>query len=499
MVRMNDEKQMSGSGDHEEHKEQQQGLNEELIEDFPSSYRILRSESSHAIRTRRGSGSRLDFEKDGTSIKEEIELISPGARKLSTIINIRRRSTTTILPTPIAPPKRTSKETIQKESMKLQYIEHEFDLLRLSEYFHTEIDVIDPKNSHGLTSGQAETLLKQFGPNRLTPPEHMPKWVLFFVQFLNYFMILLLLAGSISIASYAIPPHDITNVYLGVLLILVVIFTCVETFMVESQSDELMSKFRAMVPNQASIIRDGVISAISTEELVVGDLILVKSGDKVPADCRIIYVESLKVDQSLVTGEVDPIDVQVQSHDHQPLESKNLIFNGTLVVQGSGIGVVIRTGDESMIGSIVELTGTTHKGSSTLKADIEKFVFVLMIASLIQAILIFVVGIIRGISPLEAFIQGFIGMSHSFFMNSMSEVIFVANIPQGLPSTIAGALYIVAKRMSEKNVLVKKLDIIETLGSCSVICTDKTGTLTLNQMTVAHLWTAADGVLDSCQ
>jgi magnesium-transporting ATPase (P-type) len=409
-----------GEGDEEQKELQHQELSESL-EDFPSSLRILRSESSLAIRTRRGSRSGLDFdfEKNAPNLNEQIGLISPGERKTSTIINIRRRSTTTILPTPIPPPIRTSKVTLQKESMKMQYIEHEFDLFRLSEYFHTEIDATDPKNSHGLTSGQAETLLKQFGPNLLTPPEHMPKWVLFFVQFLNYFMILLLLAGSISIASYAIPPHDITNVYLGVLLILVVIFTCVETFLVESQSDELMSKFRAMVPSETSIIRDGVISAISTEELVVGDLILVKSGDKVPADCRIIHVESLKVDQSLVTGEVDPIDIQVQSQDHQPLESKNLIFNGTLVVEGSGIGVVIRTGDESMIGSIVELTGATQKGTSTLKADVEKFVFLLMIASLFQAILIFVVGIIRGISPLEAFIQGFIGRHPSFFLISL--------------------------------------------------------------------------------
>lgn len=446
-----------------------------------SSLNILRSESSLAIRARRGSSNQNIILENNI---DEMEYILPEERKTSTMINIRRRSTTSLLPTPIYPLKQKTKDELKKDSQKLEYIEHEFDFYRLSEYFHTNIDIKNPKNSLGLSTDQAQALLKQFGRNKLTPPERMPKWELFLVQFMNYFMILLLLAGTISIASYAIPPHSISNVILGVLLIMVVIFTCIETFIVESQSDELMSKFREMVPNQAVVLREGVISEISAEELVVGDLILVKSGDKIPADCRAIHVESLKVDQSLVTGEVDPIEIQVESQDHHPLESKNLIFNGTLAVEGSGIAVVIRTGDESMIGSIVELTGETTKGTSTLKADIDKFVLLLTLISLFQAILIFVVGVLRGISPLDAFIQGFI-------------VIFVANVPQGLPSTIAAALYIVAQRMSKKNVLVKKLDIIETLGSCSVICTDKTGTLTLNSMTVISLWTVSDGVLPS--
>jgi sodium/potassium-transporting ATPase subunit alpha len=124
---------------------------------------------------------------------------------------------------------------------------------------------------------------------------------------------------------------------------------------------------------------------------------------------------------------------------------------------------------------MVELTGDTNKAVSTLKADVEKFVILLTKFALMQAILIFVVGVARGIPPLDAFIQGFI-------------IILVANVPQGLPSTITAALFIVSERMRKENVLVKKLDIIETLGSCSLICTDKTGTLTMNLMTVANVW-----------
>jgi magnesium-transporting ATPase (P-type) len=378
--------------------------------EIPSSHGILRSESSLAIISRRRGGSFDFIIPENLKKVEDIELISPGLRKLSTLINIRKRSTTTLIPSLIRPPDIQTKESIKNESKKFSYTEHQFDLQRLCDYFHTRINLLNPRDSAGLTSSQALTLLKQFGPNRLTPPERLPKWALFLMQFLNYFMLLLLLAGTISILSYLIPPHEITNIYLGVLLILVVIFTCLETFSVESQSDELMSKFRAMVPNEAAVIRDGILSSIPSEDLVVGDIVFIKSGDKIPADCRIIHVESLRVDQSLVTGEAEPIELQVEALENQPpLDAKNLIFNGTLAVEGSGIGVVIRTGDESMIGSIVVLTGETVKGSTTLKVDIERFVLLLTILSLIQAIVIFVVGILRGISPLEAFIQGFIG------------------------------------------------------------------------------------------
>jgi sodium/potassium-transporting ATPase subunit alpha len=432
---------------------------------------------SGVISIQRRISSQLGMEKVEASRQDSF--IAPGDRKLSVGIAIQRRASGSVLPTIATEPRQLTKDQLsqkleeQPEAMK--YTEHLFDLPRLSEFFKTQIDFTVPKLSRGLTSKQAQEMLAQFGPNMLTPPARIPLWLLFLFQFLNFFMLLLIAAGVISIIAYLISPSDPTNLYLGILLLVVVFVTCYETFSQEAKSDELMEKFRALVPASAAIIRDGVTSLIPAEDIVVGDLIVLKSGDKIPADCRIIQAESMKVDQSMVTGEAEPVDISVRAKDMNPLEAKNLAFNGSLVVDGSGLGIVIRTGDETLIGSMVELTGDTNKAMSTLKADVEKFVILLTKFALLQAVIIFVVGVARGIPPLTAFIQGFI-------------IILVANVPQGLPSTITAALFIVSERMRKENVLVKKLDIIETLGSCSLICTDKTGTLTMNLMTVANIW-----------
>lgn len=177
----------------------------------------------------------------------------------------------------------------------------------------------------------------------------------------------------------------------------------------------------------------------------------------------------------MITGESEPVDSQVSAHDPNALEAKNIIFNGSLVVDGGCYAVVIRTGDATLIGTLVEMTGDVGKEASTLKKDIEYFVKVLTIFALLQAASVFIVGLSRGLNPIDVFIQGFV-------------VIMVGNVPQGLPTTVTACLYLVAESMGKQNVFVKKLDIIETLGCCTLICTDKTGTLTMNQMTVANTW-----------
>jgi sodium/potassium-transporting ATPase subunit alpha len=164
----------------------------------------------------------------------------------------------------------------------------------------------------------------------------------------------------------------------------------------------------------------------------------------------------------MITGESEPVDISVTAQDEKPLEAKNLIFNGSLVVDGSCYAVVIRTGDHTLIGGMVELTGDAGGGQSTLKHDMENFVKKLSIFAFIQGSIVLIVGCARGLDPLNTFISGFI-------------CIILSNVPEGLPSTVTALLYITAERMGRCNVFVKKLDIIETLGSCSLICTDKTG------------------------
>ena len=285
-----------------------------------------------------------------------------------------------------------------------------------------------------------------------------------------------MVTACLTLILYGVNPSNPTNLYLGVLLWIVIILTCYETFSQEAKSDSLMEKFRALVPEAASVIRDGVSKPLPAAELVPGDIIHLKAGDKIPADCRVIWAQSFKVDQASLTGESEAVDIHVESKSQIALESKNIIFNGSLCVDGTCIAVVIRTGDGTLIGKMVGLTADTGKSTSTLQADIVYFVRFLTLFALAQAVLIFIVGLSKGYDPISVFINGFV-------------IIMIGNVPQGLPTTITACLWIVAERMGQHNVFVKKLDIIETLGSCTCICTDKTGTLTQNLMTVANTWT----------
>lgn len=355
------------------------------------------------------------------------------------------------------------------------YKEHLYPLEVLAEKFSVHIDHRDVSKSQGLTSKKAESLLQEYGPNVLTPPPRLPLWALFLLQFTNLLMVLLQVTALLCIILFIVNPTLWDNLYLGVLLYIVVFITCYETFSQEAKSDSLMEQFRAMVPQQTSVIRDGQLKNFPVSDLVLGDIIRLKSGDKVPADCRVLSVSSMKVDQSMITGEAEPVDIEVDAADTNALEARNLLFNGSLVVDGSCYAVVIKTGDATLIGTMVELTGDVGKSASTLKSDIEHFVKIVTLFALFQAALIFIVGLSRGYDPLMVFIYGFV-------------VIMIGNVPQGLPTTVTASLFLVAERMSKQNVFVKKLDIIETLGACSLICTDKTGTLTMNQMTVSHLW-----------
>lgn len=214
----------------------------------------------------------------------------------------------------------------------------------LTERFGTSLNDINPAKSTGLTSEQAAKLLAEHGRNELTPPPRIPMWLLFLMQFSNYFMILLIIAGVACFIIYAVEPSNVFNLYLGILLFVVVIATCYQTFSQEAKSDELMAKFRNLVPESASIIRDGIMAPLGAGEIVPGDLIRLKSGDKIPADCRVISCNGMKVDQSMITGESEPVDVVETAVDLNPLEARNIVFNGSLVVDGGAIVLAIRTG-----------------------------------------------------------------------------------------------------------------------------------------------------------
>jgi magnesium-transporting ATPase (P-type) len=175
------------------------------------------------------------------------------------------------------------------------YSEHMYPLETLSENFQTHIDYANPQNSKGLTTSQANDVLKEFGLNVLTPPPKVPLWLLFLLQFTNVLMVLLMVVAAICIILFIVEPTNYANLYIGVLLFIAVFITCYETFSQEAKSDSLMEKFRAMVTMQSSVIRDGVMKPMDATQIVIGDLIRLKSGDKVPADCRVIANNGMKV------------------------------------------------------------------------------------------------------------------------------------------------------------------------------------------------------------
>jgi sodium/potassium-transporting ATPase subunit alpha len=308
--------------------------------------------------------------------------------------------------------------------------EHLHSLQELADTFGTHIDLEAPVKSRGLTSVAAGELLAAGGPNILTPPHRVPLWLLFLLQFCNLLIILLLVASLLSFILFTIQPAEYSHLYLAVILLAVVLLTCWETYSQEAAADNLMEKFRALVPAHCMVVRDGLTHSVPAETVVPGDLLLLGSGGKVSADCRVVSCDSMLVNQSMITGESEAVEVREIAASTNPLEARNLLFNGSLVVEGSALAVVIRTGDATLVGTIVELTSTSTKGASTLRCELDYFVNILLVIALVQAAAVLIVGLARGYDVVTVVVYGVV-------------VVFVANVPQGLPSTVTACLLIV--------------------------------------------------------
>ncbi|EPY88987.1 sodium/potassium-transporting ATPase subunit alpha-2 precursor, partial [Camelus ferus] len=333
--------------------------------------------------------------------------------------------------------------------------------------------------SKGLTNQRAQDILARDGPNALTPPPTTPEWVKFCRQLFGGFSILLWIGAILCFLAFGIqaamedePSND--NLYLGVVLAAVVIVTGCFSYYQEAKSSKIMDSFKNMVPQQALVVREGEKMQINAEEVVVGDLVEVKGGDRVPADLRIISSHGCKVDNSSLTGESEPQTRSPEFTHENPLETRNICFFSTNCVEGTARGIVIATGDRTVMGRIATLASGLEVGRTPIAMEIEHFIQLITGVAVFLGVSFFVLSLILGYSWLEAVI---------FLIG-----IIVANVPEGLLATVTVCLTLTAKRMARKNCLVKNLEAVETLGSTSTICSDKTGTLTQNRMTVAHMW-----------
>lgn len=235
-----------------------------------------------------------------------------------------------------------------------------------------------------------------------------------------------------------------------------------------------MESFKNLVPQYALVIREGSKITIPAEEVVVGDLVEVKGGDRIPADLRIVSSHQCKVDNSSLTGESEPQTRSPESTHENPLETRNLAFFSTNCVEGTAEGIVVQTGDRTVMGRIANLASGLEIGQTPINREIEHFIHIITGVAVFLGVSFFIIAIFLNYNWLDAVI---------FLIG-----IIVANVPEGLLATVTVCLTLTAKRMASKNCLVKNLEAVETLGSTSTICSDKTGTLTQNRMTVAHMW-----------
>jgi len=363
-------------------------------------------------------------------------------------------------------------DRMQGLKQELELDVHKISEEELCKRFGTDID-------KGLSTDQAAKNLEEYGPNALTPPKTTPEWVKFCQNLFSGFAMLLwigailcFIAYTIQATNYEEPPDD--NLYLGVVLTVVVVVTGVFSYYQESKSAKIMDSFKNLVPQFALVLRNGEKLNLKAEELTLGDIVEVKSGDRVPADIRVIESRNFKVDNSSLTGESEPQARNKEFTHDNPLETKNLAFFSTNAVEGNAKGIVVNIGDGTVMGRIAGLASGLDSGETPIAKEIAHFIHLITGVAVFLGVTFFIIAFILGYNWLDAVI---------FLIG-----IIVANVPEGLLATVTVCLTLTAKRMASKNCLVKNLEAVETLGSTSTICSDKTGTLTQNRMTVAHMW-----------
>ena len=288
----------------------------------------------------------------------------------------------------------------------------------------------------------------------------------------GFFALLLWGGSALCFIGYGIQKDkvDKSNLYLGIVLSIVVILTGCFSYSQTTKAASLMKDFQNFIPREALVTREGKEVRIESKLLVPGDIVHIKGGDNVPADLVLFEVSEMKINNASLTGESEDLLRKIDAKTNNILESSNVAFFGTMCTDGSGKGIVIRIGDDTVIGRIATLSTSTKAKETPLSNDIHNFIYIISGIAFVLGIAFFIFGL--------------------FYYDIILNVIFaigiiVANVPEGLLATVTVALALTAKRMAKKMVLVKNLQSVETLGSTSRICSDKTGTLTQNRMTVS--------------
>ena len=323
----------------------------------------------------------------------------------------------------------------------------------------------------GLSEAEAARRLDIHGPNRLRPPQRRGPVLRFLLQFHNVLIYVLLVSATITAAlGHAVD----TGVILGVTII-----NAIVGFVQEGKAESALAAIRKMLSLHAMVLRDGQRREIAAEELVPGDWVLLQSGDKVPADLRLIDSKNLRIQEAVLTGEAEAVEKAVTSIPAEAAigDRTDMAYSGTLVAYGQGIGVVVATGEHTEIGRISALLEQVEEIATPLLRQMAQFGRWLSAVIVLAAAATFVLGAYwRGLPKDDMFMA--------------AVALAVAAIPEGLPAIMTIILAIGVQRMAGRNAIVRRLPAVETLGAVTVICSDKTGTLTRNEMTVQRVVTA---------
>lgn len=323
--------------------------------------------------------------------------------------------------------------------------------------------------SEGLSDQEVKQRQEQFGYNELEEAERPSALLLFLAQFKDFMVIVLLAATLISgllgeyIDAIAIIAIVLINGFLG--------------FFQERKAEKSLQALKELSAPQVNVFRNNEWTRIPSRDLVIGDVIKFSSGDRIGADVRLIDVKSLEIEESALTGESVPVAKHVNPITDGEIslgDQENMAFMGTMVTRGNGIGVVVGVGMNTAMGQIAELLQSAETMITPLQRRLEQLGKILISVALVLTLLVVVVGVINGHDLYNMFLAG--------------VSLAVAAIPEGLPAIVTVALSLGVQRMIKKNAIVRRLPAVETLGCASVICSDKTGTMTQNKMTVTHLW-----------
>ena len=323
----------------------------------------------------------------------------------------------------------------------------------------------------GLSTAEAARRLAEFGPNELQAAHRISPWTLLIEQFKNVLIIILLIATAVS----ALLGEGVDAIAIAV----IVLFAVGLGFIQEYRAERAIEALRQMAAPTATVIRDGEENEVAAREVVPGDITLLRAGDKVPADARLVEAINLQVEEAALTGESVPVEKHIAPLPDAGLalgDRKNVVYAGTAATYGRGSAVIVATGMQTEFGKIAQLLQTVETGKTPLQENLDKVGSLLARAAFVIVAIIVALGLFRGQPFIEMLLFG--------------VALAVAVVPEALPAVVTISLAIGVQRMVKRHALVRRLPAVETLGSTSVICSDKTGTLTKDEMTVRRIYVA---------